>query len=91
MDNINLQLEEKEILLKKGAIVDASITDSPRKPRGKKEYQVIEDRKEPLGVHGQEQGPTAPTTILPTGCKSTKACGYTGCMDQESGQIAFWL
>jgi len=31
MGNITLQLEEKGILLKKGAIVDASITDSPPK------------------------------------------------------------
>ena len=36
MDNINLQLEEKGILLKKGDIVDASVTDSLPKPRGKK-------------------------------------------------------
>lgn len=46
MNIINLQLEQKGILLKKGAIIDASITDSPRKPRGKKEYEVVEDRKE---------------------------------------------
>ena len=32
MAQINSQLEEKGILLKKGAIVDSSITDSPRKP-----------------------------------------------------------
>lgn len=46
MGNINGQLETKGVLLKKGAIVDASITDSPRKPRGKKQYEVAEDRKE---------------------------------------------
>ena len=49
MNIINLQLEQKGILLKKGAIIDASITDSPRKPRGKKEYEVVEDRKENAG------------------------------------------
>jgi transposase, IS5 family len=47
MDNINGQLEQKGILLKKGAIVDASITESPRKPRGKKEYEIVQDRQEP--------------------------------------------
>jgi len=47
MDLINEQLEAKGIVLRKGAIVDASITDSPRKPRGKKEYeQVATDREE---------------------------------------------
>ena len=32
--------------MKKGAIVDASVTESPRRPRGKKEYVVVEDRRE---------------------------------------------
>ena len=58
MDMINGQLEEKGILLKKGAIVDASITDSPRKPRGKKEYELVEDRKELTEANGQELIPT---------------------------------
>lgn len=44
--NINNQLEAKGILLKKGAIVDASITGTQRKPRGKKTYKMVEDRKE---------------------------------------------
>lgn len=26
--------------------IDASITDTPRKPRGKKEYEAVEDRNE---------------------------------------------
>ena len=43
---INEQLEKKSILVKKGVIVDASVTDSPRKPKGKKEYEVVEDRNE---------------------------------------------
>jgi IS5 family transposase len=43
---INKQLEKKNILVNKGIIVDASVTDTLRKPRGKKEYQVVEDRKE---------------------------------------------
>ena len=46
LTNINNQLEAKGVLLKKGAIVDASITDTQRKPRGKKTYLVVEDRAE---------------------------------------------
>lgn len=65
MDNINDQLEKKGILLKKGAIVDASITDSPRKPRGKKEYEVIEDRKESALVNPQEEPPAPVAAVLP--------------------------
>lgn len=61
MDLINGQLEAKGIVLKKGAIVDASITDSPRKPRGKKEYeQVVTDREESTAT--TTSAITAPTT-----------------------------
>lgn len=40
MNHINNQLTAKEILVKKGVIIDASITDTERKPRGKKEYEI---------------------------------------------------
>ncbi len=44
---INDQLEKHQIIVKSGVIVDASITDSPRKPRGKKEYvEVIKEDTE---------------------------------------------
>ena len=80
MDTINGQLAGKGILLKKGAIVDASITDSPRKPRGKKEYEIVEDRKEPIGADGQSPMPPPNSTCR----KSTKPCRYPGRMDKES-------
>ena len=38
LQEINRQLELAGVLVKRGAIVDASITDSPRRPRGRKEY-----------------------------------------------------
>lgn len=44
---INKQLELKGIIVKEGAaMVDASITDTPRKPKGKTTYTVAEDRHE---------------------------------------------
>jgi IS5 family transposase len=43
---VNRQLEEKSIIVKSGAIVDASITNTPRRPRGKKKYEMVEDRHE---------------------------------------------
>lgn len=46
LNEINRQLEEKGVLVKKGAIVDASVTDAPRRPRGQKKYEVVEDRNE---------------------------------------------
>jgi IS5 family transposase len=87
MDNVNLQLEAKGILLKKGAIVDASITDSPRRPRGKKEYQVVEDRKEPIEVHGQEQGSSAPTTLLVV--KVQRHVDKEGAWIKKAGKLRF--
>jgi IS5 family transposase len=44
--SINKQLEKKGIIIKKGVLVDASISDSPRRPKGKKEYEIVEDRNE---------------------------------------------
>lgn len=58
MNCINAQLEQKGILLKKGAIIDASITDSPRKPRGKKEFEIpaVVDRQELLTAELASKG-----------------------------------
>ena len=50
LQEINRQLELAGVLVKRGAIVDASITDSPRRPRGRKEYEVVEDRNEESGM-----------------------------------------
>lgn len=64
---INKQLEACGILLRTGAIVDASITDSPRKPRGKAEYEIVEDRKEISESETSESEATAstpPTQVL---------------------------
>ncbi len=43
---LNGQLEQQGILVKMVVLVDASVTDSPRKPRGKTEYAVVEERQE---------------------------------------------
>lgn len=40
MESMNNQLEQRSILVNTGIIVDASITDTLRKPRGKKEYSL---------------------------------------------------
>ncbi len=44
--HINSQLEEQAIIIKQGALVDASIIDTPLKPKGKPTYRVAEDREE---------------------------------------------
>lgn len=43
---MNKQLEEHSIIVRKGILVDASITDSPLKPKGKANYEIVTDREE---------------------------------------------
>lgn len=43
---LNKQLEKHKIIVKSGAIVDASVIDTPLKPKGKLTHQVVEDRCE---------------------------------------------
>jgi len=41
---INKQLEQHQIIVKTGAIIDASVIDTPLRPKGKLNYKVNEDR-----------------------------------------------
>ena len=43
---INQQIESYQLIVKNGCYVDASITQSPRKPKKKPTYQVVNDREE---------------------------------------------
>ena len=43
---INKQLEKNKIIVKKGAILDASIIDSPLKPKGQTTFEIENDRSE---------------------------------------------
>lgn len=42
---INKQLEQHQIIVKTGAIVDASVIDTPLRPKGKTTHQVAQDRE----------------------------------------------
>lgn len=44
--SVNEQLISKDVIVETGTIIDASVTDTLRKPKGKKEYQAVEDRQE---------------------------------------------
>lgn len=50
LNHINAQLEKHAVILKKGVIVDASLTDTDLKPKGKKVFEVVEDRNEENAV-----------------------------------------
>lgn len=43
---INRQLEAHQIIVKTGAIIDASVIDTPLKPKGKTNHKITEDRKD---------------------------------------------
>jgi IS5 family transposase len=43
---INRQLEAHKIIVKTGVIIDASVIDTPLKPKGKTTHKVTEDRKD---------------------------------------------
>jgi IS5 family transposase len=86
MGLINGQLEKEGILLKKGAIIDASITDSPRKPRGKKEYEVVEDRKEEPDATGSEPQATVEAVLV---VKVQSHVDIEGAWIKKAGKLRF--
>ena len=51
---INKQLESNQIIVKTGAIVDASVIETPLKPKGKINYRVTEDRNDEQEVVTKE-------------------------------------
>ena len=48
--SINSQLEFHNIIIKKGIIIDASVIDTPLRPKGKTNHKVTEDRTEEVVV-----------------------------------------
>ena len=50
--SINKQLEAHNIIVKTGLIIDASVIDTPLRPKGKTNFKVTEDRcEDPVEVH----------------------------------------
>lgn len=56
---INKQLEVKGILVKKGVLVDASVVDTPLKPKGKTTHKVTEDRTEEKELEVEKNYPSS--------------------------------
>ena len=48
LSQINDQLKQNGLLVKQGAILDASVTPTPRKPKGKSSYTLTEGQESPL-------------------------------------------
>ena len=43
LSEVNRQLSSRHVMVVTGVIVNASVTDSPRRPKGQKEYEAVED------------------------------------------------
>lgn len=52
---INNQLEANKIIVKKGVIVDASVIDTPLRPKGKTNQKVTEDREDEQEVKVEKE------------------------------------
>ena len=52
---INNQLEKHKIIVKTGAIIDASVIDTPLRPKGKSNYKVTEDREDEQEVEVKKE------------------------------------
>lgn len=55
--SINEQLESHKIIVKKGAIVDASVIDTPLRPKGKTTHKVTKDREDEQEVKVEKEYP----------------------------------
>lgn len=53
---LNNQLEKQKLIVRSGIAVDASITDSPLRPKGKTTYQVATDRSEDDRPQAEKEG-----------------------------------
>ena len=53
---VNRQLEDHHLLVKTGVLVDASITESPRKPGGKPQFEVEENVEEQSETESKKEG-----------------------------------
>ncbi len=54
---INRQLEANGILVKKGVLVDASVVDTPLRPKGKTNHKITEDRTDENEVKTEKDYP----------------------------------
>ena len=56
---INAQLEARQIIIKKGVLVDASVVDTPLKPKGKTNFNVTKDREDKKEVKVEKDYPNS--------------------------------
>jgi transposase, IS5 family len=55
LDEVNRQLQERGLLVRTGTIVDASIIETPNKPKGRAQYEIVPGG-EPAGGGAKGEG-----------------------------------
>jgi len=88
LKHINDELEKKRIVLKTGLIVDASITDTPRKPRGKAVYEITEDRNE-IDETTRKDGDSDDVTSVPPQRKVQSHVDPDGAWIKKNGKLRY--
>jgi len=68
LEQVNQQIQALDVTVTKGCHIDASITHSPRKPKTKPTYEVVNDRDDE--IHAQENMKVVET--VDTGRKLTR-------------------
>ena len=82
LSEVNRQLESRRVMVTSSVIVDASVTDTPRRSRKQKKYEVVGARHEDdRPGHGQRQA---------CGGAASRR-GHGGLLGQESRQVPFRL
>ena len=81
MKEINQQLERHKIIIKTGTIIDASIIDTPLKPKGKPNYEVPKEREATL-----EQEPSKDLIK-----QVSSGTDLDGRYSKTNRQIAVWI
>ena len=56
-EEVNRQLEASQIIVKQGALVDASVIETPLRPKGKTNYEVTKDREDEEEVEVDKKYP----------------------------------
>lgn len=64
LNAINKQLEKHNVIIKTGVLLDASVTDTLRKPKGKTTYEVADDRKEEEQSREDQEKETASLKLI---------------------------
>lgn len=59
LQEVNRQLEAQQIIVKQGVLVDASVVNTPLKPKGKIPYEVTQDREDPKEVEVTQELPAS--------------------------------